>query len=278
MTQLSFQTHIEAEAKGLVARIGGYVNQFPCYQGCTVEDINIPDGGYGALASFADVSRFIRSTGRLMKQELKYALKGAQIPRDRKTIIMDAHNAQCVPELQQKYRGILSSNVLEHSPNPIFLLMNFNYLVAEDGFHFHAIPCYRFTFDSYRKPTPVQHFLQDFEEMTTAQDTSHNQDYIDSAIEKHGWQREFHKKYPVAYPYMHFHVFDEDNVYQLFNSIFEDVKVELLRTAEFSDVIVFCSNRLKPEFMTKYGHLLRQYRSMTSRLRAPQMTSFPELS
>lgn len=76
---------------------------------------------------------------------------------------------------------------------------------------------------------------------------------------KHGWQRSFHESYPVAYPYIHFHVFDEHNTRELFELMFEDVQVDVLKTEEFSDNVAIARNSLKPGFVSEFGRVAREY-------------------
>jgi hypothetical protein len=142
------------------------------------------------------------------------------------------------------------------------LLLNFYFITKENGYQFHAIPNYRYTFDQFRKPTVLEHLIDDFEKKTWFDDTTHNEDYIMSAIEKHGWQKAFHEKYPVSYPFMHFHVFDEKNVLELANYMFEDVVVDVIRNEKYSDNVLFFRNKLKPSFLEKYAPLIDEYQKI----------------
>ena len=174
---------------------------------CVVEDINLVDGGYGIVRSMYGVRsplQMIKVIQRYLSQERKFLQRGYAVPRDRKTLSLDMHNAIETPSLAGRYDAVISSNMIEHSPNPILLLLNFCFVTREGGYQYHAIPHYKYTFDVHRVPTPVEHMIEDFENKSDASDTIHIEDYVQSAIEKHGWQRSFHEKYPVAYPYMHF--------------------------------------------------------------------------
>jgi len=77
-------------------------------------------------------------------------------------------------------------HVFEHSPNPILLLLNLYLITRKGGYQFHAIPHYKYTYDSHRNPTDIEHLVSDFENKTDWKDISHNDDYIISAIEKIG--------------------------------------------------------------------------------------------
>lgn len=251
---------VEKNIQGYVARAGGTVDQLIDYKRCRVEDINIPDGGFGKVLQTGQRSVSAKSLSilkRHLKQEFKFLVHGPRIPRDRKTIVLDMHDAHTMPELHNRYDAAISSNLIEHSPNPIWLLLNFYFITRKTGHQFHAIPHYAYTYDRYRKPTPLEHFVEDFENRTGYTDTTHVEDYRQSAIEKDGWQRRFHETYPLEYPFIHFHVFDEHNTKALLSYVFQDVAADVYKTERFSDNVVLCSNSLNPEFAEKYKNLLQ---------------------
>jgi len=256
------KSRLDSSFKGSVLRVGGSVSQLLNYSKVTVTDLNLPDGGFGSLKTFSwkqNPYNNLKCLLKWVKQEIKFFRFGNQVSRDRNTLVMDLHHATMNPSLQRRFDWIISSNVIEHSPNPIAFLLNASHAVKEEGFHFHAIPHCEHTFDRYRTPTSREHLVEDFLNKTDFSDQSHNEDYIQSAIEKDGWQKDFHKKYPVAYPYMHFHVFNEENVRELFETLFEDVQVSFLKTSEHSDILVLCSNKLRPEFKEEFADLISSY-------------------
>jgi len=251
---------VKTNIHGYVARAGGTVDQLVEYKRCRVEDINIPDGGFGKVLQSGNAAATGKSKNilkRYIKQEFKFLVHGPRIPRDRKTIVLDMHEAHTLPQLHNKYDAAISSNLLEHSPDPIRLLLNFYFITRKTGYQFHAIPHYKYTYDRFRLPTPMEHFIEDFEKHTGYDDTTHVEDYRQSAVEKDGWQRQFHEKYPLTYPFIHFHVFDELNTQALLSYIFQDVTADIFKTERFSDNVVICRNSLNPDFAGKYKNLLR---------------------
>jgi len=251
--------------KGNVARVGGSVDQLMNYKNnIVVHDINILDGGFGSIRSVTQANNWFdvkKIFLRKLKQEIKHILYGDRVSLDRKTTELDMHFAQRNVTLHHKFDCSISSNVIEHTPNAIFMLLNFHLITKDDGWMFHALPNHRFTYDRFRSPTPLSHFIDDFESHQTFSDDTHVQDYIQSAIEKDGWQKTFHEIFPVAYPFMHFHVFDEENVKALFSFVFEDVTCDLIRNDHFSDNLVICRNRLNGNFVAQYGELIREVSS-----------------
>jgi len=247
--------------RGSVARAGGTVDQLFSYRDCSVQDINILDGGFGVLGKLSSRRSSLLSLSLLkrLKQDLGYLVKGPMVPRDHKTIILDMHEAYLNEELKHRFDAAISSNLLEHSPNPVFLLLNFYFITKEGGYQFHALPHGKYTYDRFREPTPVEHLIEDFERNTGKDDTSHVDDYVQSAIEKDGWQKSFHERYPLTYPFIHFHVFHETNTRQLMEFMFEDVVVDVLRNEKFSDNIVLFRNTLNREFLARYGEVVDRY-------------------
>lgn len=257
------QKMVNENIQGKVARIGGRMNQIVTYKNCKVTDINILDGGYGQVRNdfnLKSIKNYIKTNKRQLRQEVMWMLNGEREMRDRKTIILDMHFAYLNETLENQFDASISSNVIEHSPNPIWLLLNFYFITKENGYQFHAIPNFRYTFDKFRKPTPIEHIIEDFENKIWFEDESHNEDYKMSAIEKHGYQRSFHEKYPVSYPYMHFHVFDENNVRQLAEYMFEDITVDCIRTEKFGDNVLLIKNKLRPQFLENNIQRIEDYK------------------
>lgn len=249
---------------GRVARIGGGVDQLLIQKNASVQDFNILDGGFGSTKSISQgvgFSDYLNIIKRKFKQEIKHLYYGNRVPLDRTTIQLDMHFAQQSNKFLGKFDSVISSNVLEHSPNLIFFLLNFHFVGKEDGYQFHALPNYRYTYDRFRNPTQLEHFIHDFECHQSFDDKQHNEDYIQSAIDKDGWQKDFHRRYPVAYPYMHFHVFDEFNTLELFEFMFEEVTVDVIRDGKFSDNLVFFRNKLNKSFSDKYFNLIEEVKN-----------------
>ena len=138
------------------------------------------DGGFGRIAQLknpAKVLSNIKAIKEFVKQEIDYIKKGPEVSRDRKTILLDLHEAYKKEKLKNHYDFSISSNVIEHSPNPIYLLLNFYFITKPGGYQYHAIPHYEYTYDCHRKPTSIAHIIKDFEEKIDESDLSHTIDY-----------------------------------------------------------------------------------------------------
>ncbi len=266
---LILNTDIESKViqniKGNIARVGGSVDQLVNYDLCEVTDINIIDGGFGDIKKFQKmrtIKNIFSTTTQYIKQELAFLRYGKRIARDRKTVILDMHYALWTNDLKNRFDSTFSSNVIEHSPNPVFLLLNFHFITKKGGYQFHAIPNFRFTYDKYRCLTKIDHLISDFEKKTWFEDKTHNDEYIDSAIIRDGWQKKFHDIYPVKYPFIHYHVFDENNTRELFEFMFEEVTVDIIKNEKYSDNVVTFKNVLKKEFIKEYLPVINEYSRM----------------
>ena len=131
---LLFNTDLENQVnikiRGRISRVGGRVNQLLLYKKCMVEDFNVGDGGYGRARSGL---RAVLNLKKMLRQEILFSTHGWKIPRDRKTTIMDMNYAH-EKNLHGRYDATISSNVIEHSPNPIWLLLNFHFITKSEVF------------------------------------------------------------------------------------------------------------------------------------------------
>lgn len=240
---------------GQLARVGGKVDQLLRYEQCTVEDINVENRRLQKFGT-SSVGK-IRYGYDIFEQEIRYWRKGYRAVRDRMTHFFDVHEAVSNKRLSKKYDGILSSNVIEHSYNAIWFLLNMHFLVKNEGYHYHAIPYYRLTYDQFRTPTPLEHFIDDFRIMTTPNDCEkHAQEHFASVLK---WSSNKENVKLPSYPCIHCHVFDEYNTKALFELIFEDVSIDIIKTDEFQDVLVLCRNTLNSRFRKKFKAILKKY-------------------
>ena len=242
---------IQKNINGKIARIGGYVNHYINYKKCKVIDFNLEDGGYGEVRPKKYLIDNILFYIKVFRKELMYLNHGSKIPRPLKTKIHDFHYN---PEkINEKYFDcIISSNVIEHSPNPLLLILNFSKIVKEDGWHFHAIPNAKHSYDKFRKITCIEHLYEDFKRNTPLDDSSHISDYYKSAVIKDGYQKKLHEKYPLSYPYIHQHVFNINNVYEMFKLIFNKFYILFDTNENWNDILVLCKNKINDDFMSEY--------------------------
>jgi len=90
----------------------------------------------------------VRLCGKAMKVDI--VAKGDDIP---------------LPDESQDF--IVSSHVIEHFPNPIKALIEWDRLVRPDGVIFMIVPHKERTFDKDKENTPLEHLIEDFKNNNT---------------------------------------------------------------------------------------------------------------
>jgi hypothetical protein len=259
----NFEQKINSKINAKIARVGGAVFEILTYDRVSsVSDFNLLDEAFGTWSFFAaksGVKKMYRYLRRLAKQELMFWLKGWVVVRDRKSLAIDGHELAKQGDLLTSFDACVSSNLLEHSTNPIKMLLNMSAIVKEGGWHYHVLPFYKYTYDSFRSVTPVEHMINDFEVNQGNDDQTHIADYVTNAYNNSEWLRNLHKdkEMSIAFPYLHQHVFDEHNVKQLFELIFTEVFVDV--HVETKSLIVLAKNTLQPAFKSKYEKYINEY-------------------
>lgn len=123
------------------------------------------------------------------------------------------------------YDFLLSADNLEHTANPVKALREWMRVIKSRGALVLILPNYRKTFDHRRKLTAVSHMLEDFEQGTTEDDTTH----VEEVLALHDLSRdpdagdyeEFRQRVlkNSQYRSLHHHVFDENNSRELLEAV-----------------------------------------------------------
>lgn len=134
------------------------------------------------------------------------------------------------------YDFVVSSHSLEHVANPVKALKEWVRVVKSGGAIMVLLPHYRGTFDHRRRPTPVEHMLEDYGRGTDEQDLTHLQEILefhdlsrDPGASNAGdfYRRSLHN---FENRCLHHHVFDESNSFRLFEAV--GLKVEIQEFAK----------------------------------------------
>jgi SAM-dependent methyltransferase len=136
--------------------------------------------------------------------------------------IRETTNLHGIPE--RRYDFVLSSHSLEHTANPRRALREWMRVIKPSGTVIVLLPDYRHTFDHRRRPTSIQHMLEDDELTRDEKDMTHLQEILelhDLARDRAAGSRDlFHERSLQNYKNrcLHHHVFDEVNTRQLLES------------------------------------------------------------
>jgi SAM-dependent methyltransferase len=137
--------------------------------------------------------------------------------------VREATNLQGIAD--HHYDFILSSHNLEHISNPVRALKEWMRVVKPRGTLIVLLPDYRRTFDRRRKPTAIEHMLEDYELGRDERDLTHLQEILDlhdlsrdpGATSKECFQQRSLRNFENRC--LHHHVFDERNSRELFEMV-----------------------------------------------------------
>lgn len=149
-------------------------------------------------------------------------------------IVADGEHLNGVDDASRDF--IIARHFLEHCQDPIGTLKNFFRILRPDGIVYLTIPDKRYTFDSRRDVTPLEHLVADHENGPTASRQAHFLDYVrgtephlsNDAVERRA--REL-----IASDYsIHYHVWTQHEILELLLT---------LRPQIGFDIETFCKNR-----------------------------------
>jgi SAM-dependent methyltransferase len=89
-----------------------------------------------------------------------------------------------IPFSENTFSFVLTEHVLEHVPNPIKLLKEWQRVLKKDGHLFLFLPHRDRTFDRYRQRTTLDHLIDDHKQNRDDGDRTHLQDWMDNVISK----------------------------------------------------------------------------------------------
>ena len=147
------------------------------------------------------------------------------------------------------YDFVLSSHNLEHISNPIKALKEWRRVVKPGGIVIVLLPDYRRTFDHRRKPTPIEHMLQDYELGKDESDLTHLEEILElhdlSRDRAAGSKEQFRQRSleNLRNRCLHHHVFDECNSRELFEAVeFTVLRLEIAKPHHIA-ILAECPSR-----------------------------------
>lgn len=143
--------------------------------------------------------------------------------------------------IKKKYDFIVSSHVIEHTPRTILSIKNVYDHLKWGGVYIMAVPNMKYTFDCYRKETPLEHFIDDYYNYQRVKDVAHLVDNIENiSVKYRGEQRNFTKSVEHFIGGenldLHYHTFTESNMKQLLewinNHVCKFEKIEIFNNVD----------------------------------------------
>jgi SAM-dependent methyltransferase len=141
-----------------------------------------------------------------------------------------------------RYSFVLSSHSLEHISNPVRALKEWIRVVKPGGAIIVLLPDYRRTFDLRRKPTSIEHMLEDYELGRDERDLTHLEEILElhdlsrdpaAGSKEHFLQRSLQN---FENRCLHHHVFDECNIRELFEAV--GLTVHILEFAKPHHIVI----------------------------------------
>lgn len=146
---------------------------------------------------------------------------------------------------------VATSHVLEHTANPVKALVEWHRVLKPGGVAYMVVPDKRYTFDSPRSVTSVEHMIEDYLAEVDDTDPTHIDDFVfgvdwaefSPGDKEEDWET---RKKELADAYrkatasnniinIHFHVFLEESLLELVETINEDNRIPIRWTIEASE-------------------------------------------
>jgi ubiquinone/menaquinone biosynthesis C-methylase UbiE len=216
----SLQRRLRIERKGPPSEVRSFRKYLPYIEGKNGLEIGGPTGifregdivpVYGHIGTLDNCDFSISTAWAKHTQSFEFNPRKAP----GKTFFCDG--SALTPIGDSTYDVLLSSHNLEHFANPVKALKEWRRVLRPGGALILILPFYKATFDHRRKPTSVEHMLNDFEVKMGEDDLTH----LPEILEKHdlacdvgaGTPEEFHKRSLDNFSNrcLHHHVFDEHN-------------------------------------------------------------------
>jgi SAM-dependent methyltransferase len=220
----SLQRRLRIERKGPPSEVRSFRKYLPYIEGKNGLEIGGPTGifregdivpVYGHIGTL-DNCDFSTSTAWAKHTE-SFDFNPRKAPG--RTFFCDGSALKPIGE--STYDVLLSSHNLEHFANPVKALKEWRRVLRPGGALILILPFYKATFDHRRKPTSVEHMLNDFEVNMGEDDLTH----LPEILRKHdlaldvgaGTPEQFHKRSLDNFSNrcLHHHVFNEHNSREL---------------------------------------------------------------
>jgi SAM-dependent methyltransferase len=128
-----------------------------------------------------------------------------------------AEGAQ-LPFADESLDFVIASHVLEHLPFPLAALSNWHQALSPGGVLVMKVPDKRYSFDSRRNRTPLQHLVDEHESPSTFDKRAHFADWVEHVVGKERgsvpWEHETQRLMEMDSS-IHYHVWIDEDVRDL---------------------------------------------------------------
>jgi SAM-dependent methyltransferase len=167
----------------------------------------------------------VKYVDRMPVEELKKQYQGLELVNV--DIVDDGERLDKIPDSSLDF--VIANHFLEHCPNPILAIMNMLRVLKEGGILYLSIPDKRYTFDSERPVTGLEHLIKDYNLSPGWSREQHFEEWVKYITKKDGFDAEQHKKWMMEIDYsIHYHVWTQREMFDLlsvlkekFNQTFE---------------------------------------------------------
>lgn len=117
---------------------------------------------------------------------------------------------------------VIANHFLEHCQNPILAIMNMFRVLKEGGILYLSIPDKRYTFDSERPLTGLDHLKKDYTLGPSCSREQHFEEWVKYITKKDGIDAEQHKKWMMEIDYsIHYHVWTQREMFDFLSILRE---------------------------------------------------------
>lgn len=143
---------------------------------------------------------------------------------------IDCADLDMIKSIPIKYDFIITSHVIEHIANPIKAIKSWiDNLLKSGSYLLTVVPDYRYCFDRKRPLTTIQHLMEDFNNDTKEDDTTHIEEQKTLHDWSYGGHKDFYKICDINYKtrVVHHHTFTPET--------FE----EMIKLTELKSIMTF---------------------------------------
>lgn len=149
-------------------------------------------------------------------------------------------DASAIPFADGNFSFLFSAHCLEHCPNTLRTLYEWERVLKPGGVLFLILPHADRTFDKYRARTTLEHHIRDYETLSDKPDYSHNEEIKegwsknpDFELQKNKYEQDWGAKvwdfeFRIRNGVMHYHVWTQDEIIK----VLQYAGMEILYVAE----------------------------------------------